>query len=88
MDESIDDLRKKITALDRELIGVLGKRFELAKEIGRLKAAVGRDVVDLSRERELIQIHLAAAREQGVSKNCVREIFTVIMNESKRIQGL
>ncbi len=48
-------LRRRIDALDRRIVGLLGERAELAREAGRAKHAVGRRAIrDTEREREVL----------------------------------
>ena len=48
-------LRRKIDALDRKLVGLLNERAELARDVGREKARVGRRAIrDVEREREVL----------------------------------
>jgi chorismate mutase/prephenate dehydratase len=48
-------LRQRINALDRRIVGLLNERAELAREVGRAKAAAGRRAIrDTEREREVL----------------------------------
>lgn len=48
-------LRRRIDALDRRIVGLLNERAELARAVGREKAASGRRAVrDAEREREVL----------------------------------
>lgn len=48
-------LRQRIDALDRRIVGLLNERAELAREVGRAKAALGRRAIrDGDREREVL----------------------------------
>ena len=48
-------LRQRINALDRRIVGLLNERAELAREVGRAKAALGRRAIrDGDREREVL----------------------------------
>ena len=53
--------RRRIDALDRRIVKLLNERAELARGVGRVKAAAGRRAVrDIDREREIL---LRVARE-------------------------
>ncbi len=54
-------LRERIDAFDRRIVALLNERAELAREVGRTKAAAGRrGIRDIAREREvLIRVTLA-----------------------------
>ena len=48
-------LRRRIDALDRRIVRLLNERAELAREVGRAKAAAGRRAIrDPEREREVL----------------------------------
>jgi chorismate mutase / prephenate dehydratase len=48
-------LRRRIDALDRRIVGLLNERTELARSVGRVKAADGRRAIrDVEREREVL----------------------------------
>jgi chorismate mutase len=48
-------LRRRIDALDRRIVGLLNERTELARSVGRAKAADGRRAIrDVEREREVL----------------------------------
>jgi chorismate mutase / prephenate dehydratase len=56
-------LRRRIDALDRRIVGLLNERAELARAVGKAKAAAGRrSVRDPDREREvLLRVTMANA---------------------------
>ena len=48
-------LRQRIDALDRRIVKLLNDRAELARDVGRAKAAAGRrGIRDIEREREIL----------------------------------
>jgi chorismate mutase/prephenate dehydratase len=48
-------LRRRIDALDRRIVKLLNERAELARGVGRAKAAAGRrGIRDVEREREIL----------------------------------
>jgi chorismate mutase/prephenate dehydratase len=48
-------LRRRIDVLDRKLVALLNQRAELARSVGRAKAAAGRrSIRDLERERDIL----------------------------------
>jgi chorismate mutase/prephenate dehydrogenase len=58
---SLDDLRRRINELDRQILELVGKRQETIREVARTKHASGQATRDYNREREV----LLAARETG-----------------------
>ena len=48
-------LRRRIDVLDRKIVGLLNQRAELARGVGRAKAAAGRRAIrDVERERDIL----------------------------------
>ncbi|HEX7471729.1 MAG TPA: chorismate mutase [Candidatus Limnocylindrales bacterium] len=48
-------LRRRIDAIDRRIVVLLNERTELARSVGRVKAADGRRAIrDIEREREVL----------------------------------
>lgn len=59
----LERLRDRIDELDRRIVELLNERAELAREVGRAKAALGRRAVrDGAREREIL-LRVAMANE-------------------------
>ncbi len=53
---SLAPLRARIDAIDREIVGLLNERAEIALEIGRIKKATGRRAIwDAAREQQVIE---------------------------------
>ena len=56
-------LRARIDTLDKQIVELLNQRAELAVEVGRTKAALGRPAVrDAEREREIL-VRIAMAND-------------------------
>jgi chorismate mutase len=49
---SLDDLRRRINELDRQILELVGKRQETSREVARAKRATGQATRDYNRERE------------------------------------
>ena len=83
-DESgLEVLRSEIDECDREIIGLLSRRFELVEKIGLYKARHNLPVRDEAREREI----LADRKHQAASfDGCIERIFRFILQESRQVQ--
>ena len=84
----IEELRREISAIDAEIVSLAGKRAAIAKEIGRLKAEAGLDVVDPKREGEVRARYRDGAAEAGVSPSCAEALAEVLMEEGRRVQRM
>ncbi len=82
----IQDLRKKIDDIDREILGLLNKRMTISEQIGLLKAALGRDVIDTAREGEILQ-KLASMNTGPLPEKTLRGIYREIFSGSRALQS-
>jgi chorismate mutase len=81
----LEDWRKEIDSIDREIVRLVNRRAKIAREIGVLKAAAGLPVVDETREDEILRN--AAARSKGILKReAIIRIFRALIRESRNIQ--
>ena len=51
---NLDELRKRIDAMDADLVRLLNERTEIALEIGKLKRSRGEEVYVPAREKEVL----------------------------------
>ncbi len=84
MVEELSEWREKIDKLDNQLCDILEKRFELVKDVGNHKKNNGLTIEDKKREESVINSKIGKTK---LSDDFTREIFELIMKESKRIQG-
>lgn len=80
----LKELRAQIDAIDDELLALLVRRLEIAREVGALKAARGLPVRDAAREAELLnRMEMAAPPE---SRAAVRALFGNLLALSRAQQ--
>jgi chorismate mutase/prephenate dehydratase len=78
-------LRAQIDQIDRELVGLLNRRAEVAARIGQLKERQGLEVWSPAREEEVLARALAAS--QGpLPAETLRLIFRELMSGSRALQ--
>lgn len=81
----IEKLRKDIDRVDEEILELLKKRVELAKEIGKIKEDIGIESFDLTREKEVIKRVLE--KNQGVfPEEALKVIYSEIIRACRSIQ--
>lgn len=78
--------RDEIERIDREIIGLLGRRLTLGKRTGDLKRQAGLPILDPTREAAVIRRVTTVAREAGLPPEPVREVFWQIIGMSRQIQ--
>lgn len=79
-------LRERLTALDGELIRLVGLRRDLVLEVGRVKQEMGRPVLDPVREARVVRRAAERAREAGVDEELVRDVIWRIMASARDVQ--
>ncbi len=82
----IDDLRRQVSKIDSELIGLLAKRMELSVQIGREKKTSGIEIHQKTREVTVLDSVKLLANSLGLPEAFVTDVYTLIIAESRRIQ--
>ena len=80
--EELRELRKKIDEVDKELLALLLKRLELVDQVADVKKANNLPVFVPGREDEILD----TANVDGKYASFVRDLFTSILDVSKRYQ--
>jgi prephenate dehydrogenase len=82
----LQETRDLIDELDRELVGLLTRRTQLAQRARKAKAGLGRGVTDPVREAQLMERRRAWAEAAGLDPEGVAEIFSSILRVSRQSQ--
>lgn len=84
MSEKVEEYRQQLNAIDREIIALLEKRFDITHELGNFKFSENLPIENLQREAEIYEYvyELTGRHDEEVSG-----VFRSIMNESKLSQG-
>ena len=85
--DALDDLRKKIDALDEALVRLLNARAACALEIGRCKKEIGLAVYQPSRETEVLG-HVQSINPGPLDDAAVRRLFERIIDEARRLERI
>ena len=78
--------REHIDEIDRELMRLLSKRMEIAREIGELKREKGMMVFQPLRYNEIMERYVKFCADGKLEVDALREIFEIIHSESIRQQ--
>ena len=81
----LDELRKQIDTVDRQIIDLFNERIAISRKIGNAKRLTGKEVYDPAREVEKISKLCRYADYE--SKPYVEELYLQIMNLSKKHQS-
>ena len=82
-DPLINELREQLTANDVRIVEALNTRLELVARLKRVKEERGFDFFDPDREAWLLA-HLAEANRGPLSPEGLREIYTELLDLTKR----
>ena len=83
---SLDDLRRRINELDRQILELVGKRQETSREVARAKRATGHATRDYSRERDVLLAAREAGKQYGVSPQVAESILKLLIRSSLTTQ--
>lgn len=82
MSADFAQLRERIADIDRALLSLLEQRFELAAEVGRLKAAQNQPIVVRHVEQNVLKRARDAAERCGTSPEVLEAVFAAIIRAS------
>src|SRR5215472_4260650 len=83
---TLEDLRQRLTDLDRQLIALVAERKHLSEEVARVKRATGRPTRDYERERDVILGVRTMAAEHGVSPALAESLLRLLIRSSLTTQ--
>ncbi len=89
---SLEELRKKIDTIDRQIVKLLNERARLAKAIGEIKKSQGMELHVPEREREVVEKVLSINKEEGevfpfeALTHVYREIMSACLSLEKQLK--
>ncbi|WP_419420794.1 chorismate mutase [Legionella sp. D16C41] len=84
----LEELRTQIRQTDMHIIESLAKRQELAKQIGQIKLAEKKEIVDLAQEKRLFEFYEQLSEQCHLQKTFVKRLFKLIIAYSRSVQKL
>jgi chorismate mutase / prephenate dehydrogenase len=85
-DVTLDDLRRRLNEIDRQMISLVAERKAVSGEVARVKRSTGYPTRDYEREREVILGVRATATELGVSPDLAEELLRLLIRSSLTTQ--
>ncbi len=82
-DPVLSQFREQISDTDRAIVDAINTRLELVARIKAYKESRGIDFLDPARERSMLR-ELARANPGPLSNDGLRELFTTILDLTKR----
>jgi chorismate mutase / prephenate dehydrogenase len=83
---TLDELRRHLDDLDRQLLELIAERQRTGREIARVKRSTGRGTRDYARERDVILAARANAARVGVSPDTAEELMRLLIRTSLTTQ--
>lgn len=81
---TLEELRKRIDEIDRDIIRLLEERFEIVEEIAGIKRSRGLKIEDDIRERKVRKNYRGTAKK--LDEDFVEKLVDLILKQSKGIQ--
>lgn len=79
---SLDDLRKDLSAIDRQLVELIADRQRIVSEIGRDKLSSGAGTRDYAREKDVLDMGRAQAQELGIDPDLAEDVLRKLIRSS------
>ncbi|HMB77456.1 MAG TPA: chorismate mutase [Kiloniellaceae bacterium] len=80
--EALAPLRRKIDALDREIVGLLAKRFQVVRQVAALKTESGIAVRLPGRIEEVCARVAEQGGREGLDPDFLRQLYRQIIEEA------
>lgn len=81
----LEESRKKIDAIDTEILSLLNRRAEISREIAMIKISAALPVADPRREDDILR-GLVRENDGPLDDQAVIDIYRAILQESRRMQ--
>ena len=83
----LEKLRGGIREVDYQILKLVKKRLQLAREIGEIKRKRGLPVVDSSVEETVIERALMWGRKLDLDQSFTTKLVDLLITEAVRVQG-
>jgi chorismate mutase/prephenate dehydrogenase len=79
---NLEELRTRLSAIDRKIVELIAERQQVVGEIGNAKQSSGRATRDYEREKDVLEMARAQAKNLDVDPNLAEEILTTLIRAS------
>ena len=84
VDTDLKNLRDKIDVIDEQIVTLLAARFDITRQVGKLKAQQNLPVESRGREALQFEQFSRLALAVGISENLIQNLYHLIIDEVKR----
>jgi chorismate mutase len=85
--KDLASLRAEIDQLDEQLWEIIGRRVDVARQIGDWKRVHGAPVLQPARYQQVLDQALVWGAEKGLSEDVIREVMEALHKESVRVES-
>lgn len=79
----LDELRAQIDAMNRQLVELIGKRTEVARQIARIKKKEKLPILDTEREEGIKEEMRQLARQNALSATVIADMFDLLLGYTR-----
>ena len=83
---NLDELRKNLSAVDRQLVELIAERQRIVGDIGKSKRGTGTGTRDYAREKDVLDMGRAQAEAVGVDPDLVEALLELLIRTSLESQ--
>lgn len=83
---NLDELRQMLNAIDYQIVRLLEQREEIVEGVAQYKKKTKISIIQKEREEYMMKKLEGYSQESRLDKNFLRDIFTRIIEESKKKQ--
>ena len=84
--DKLKDFRLEITAIDRQIVELLGRRYKISREVAEYKNQHDIPMMQSAQVSHVIETTAKLAEAENIAPEFIRELFKMIIDESCRIQ--
>lgn len=82
----LDEIRKKISALDFQILELVAQRMELARRAGRIKLAQHEPITASGIEQQILAKNQQTGKKLNLPKKLVTDLTTLLIAYAKLVQ--
>lgn len=82
MNTNLDELRKQLTDVDRQIVDLIAERQRIVGDIGRSKQVSGRSTRDYAREKDVLDMGRARAEVLGIDPQLAEDVLRKLIRSS------
>lgn len=83
---TLERLRKEIDEIDGEILKLLGRRLNVAREIGAFKVKNGLPVRDPEREQDILMQKTRLGKRHGVGAMLIKKVWRLLFSASYEVE--